>query len=501
MRNIIFLYIATAFTIFHACEKQLDEVRFTYSIASNTFYNTTEEANASVLAVLDQMRNTYSANWFSTLELQTEYCYGKGVYTLYNEHNGFENATHASRNAADWQNIYRAIMFSNTAINRLPDATEMDENEISVYLGELRFLRAYNYFQLVKHWGSVPLRTDENLTDWDLPKSSINEIYEFIINDLNFAVSHCPNSPRFIGTPGQNAAKGLLAEVYMFTKNYHEANRLSEEVILSGEYSLVGVQKTRDFDKIFGYDLTTSPEEVFYLKTSRTDGKTWSYLSFTSHPQYEIEPGKTMLNGFGYFTHYTDLRNEIISEWDSDDLRYDLNLGHYVFGEDAYGKYTCLLTKYWDPNASGSGANVSVPLIRYTDILFTFAESSARINNGPTEESIEILNMMRRRAYGHNPYDKNLDIDFNIDNYSDLNSFINLMVREDVYERMNEAKHYDLINRLGLVQELVSKYWGVDDKFQQFTEIQERHYLWKIPESEFNYNKALDEKVDQNPGY
>jgi hypothetical protein len=89
----------------------------------------------------------------------------------------------------------------------------------------------------------------------------------------------------------------------LYTKNYDEAYRLSSEVISSNEFSLVPVSKTRDFDKVFGYDLTNSTEEVFYIKTSRTDGKTWSYLSYTSHPKYEVEPGMRMLNGNGYFTH------------------------------------------------------------------------------------------------------------------------------------------------------------------------------------------------------
>ena len=76
-----------------------------------------------------------------------------------------------------------------------------------------------------------------------------------------------------------------------------------------------------------------------------------------------------MLNGNGYYTHYTDLRNHIIKSWDTNDLRYGMNIGFYVFGKDAYGEYTCLLTKYTDPNAQGNGANVSIPLIRYTDAM------------------------------------------------------------------------------------------------------------------------------------
>src|SRR5690606_25213889 len=114
-------------------------------------------------------------------------------------------------------------------------------------------------------------------------------------------------------------------EVYMYTENYELAKNLAEEVINSNAYSIVNIASARDFDKVFGYDLVTSSEEVFYLKTSRTDGKTWDYLSYTAHPQYEIEPGRRMLNGFGYYTHYTDLRNQVVASWDTNDFRYGRN--------------------------------------------------------------------------------------------------------------------------------------------------------------------------------
>ncbi|PTX18916.1 SusD-like starch-binding protein associating with outer membrane [Pontibacter mucosus] len=494
----ILLSLFAAGFMMTSCEDVLEEEDFTYSLSSNNFYNTAEEANAAVMAPLDMMRLAYNSNWFATLEIQTEYCYPKGVYTGYH-YNGIVNSTHETRLATNWTYLYRAISYCNTALDKLPAANAMSAEEIATYTAELRFLRALNYFNLVRHWGAVPLRTEENMTDWDLPKSSVDEIYAFIVEDLKFASENCPDVPRLVGTPGKNAAKALLAEVYMYTKEYALAKQLSEEVISSNAYSLVSVSTVRDFDKVFGYDLVTSPEEVFYLKTSRTDGKTWDYISYTAHPQYQIEPGKRMLNGFGYYTHYTDLRNHVISTWDTDDLRYGLNVGPYVFGADAYGEYTALLTKYWDPNASGSGANVSIPLIRYSDVLITYAEASARVAGAPTGESIEALNMLRRRGYGYNPSVANAEVDYQLADYNSLDRFIDLLVKEETYERMNEAKHWDFILRLGKEKELVGQYFNVKDG--SFTQIADRHYLWKIPDSEFNYNKALDQGKDQNPGY
>lgn len=494
---ILFSLLAAVFTVV-SCERPLDEEDFTYSLSSNNFYNTPDEANAAVMAPLDMMRGAYDANWFSTLEIQTEYIYPKGVYTGYH-YDGIVNSTHETRLATNWTALYRAISYSNTALDKLPEANAMSAEEIAAFSAELRFLRAFNYFNLVRHWGAVPLRNEENMTDWNLPKSSVNEIYAFIVEDLKFAVENAPAVPRIVGTPGKNAAKALLAEVYMYTEDYQLAKDLAEEVINSNAYSLVEVSSVRDFDDVFGYDLVTSSEEVFYIKTSRTDGKTWSYLSYTAHPQYEIEPGERMLNGFGYYTHYTDTRNHIIATWDDADLRYERNVGPYVFGADAYGEFTALLTKYWDPNASGSGANVSIPLIRFSDVLITFSEAAARVAGGPTTESIEALNKLRRRGYGFAPSVSNPEIDYKLTDYNSMEKFIDLLVKEETYERFNEGKHWDFIVRLGKEQELVGQYFNVKDG--SFTPISERHYLWKIPDNEFNYNKALDQAQDQNPGY
>ena len=485
--------------IFTACNDWLEESDYTYAIATSTFYNTVAESDAAVMAPLNQMRSAYNANYFTTLESNTEYVLTKGsaMSTYGVDYNGILTVIHLSRIDSNWELIYIAIKQCNIAIQRIPDANAMSDNEKAAFIGELRFLRAFNYFQLVRRWGSVPLRTDKNMDEWDLAKSSVNDIYNFIIEDLKYAVDNCPNVSRWIGTPCVNAAKALLADVYMFTKDYASAKTLSEDVIKSGAYSLVRVSKTRDFDKLFGYDLTTSTEEVFFIKTSRTDSKTWEYPGFTSHPLFEMEPGVLMLNGNGYWTHYSELKFKVVEDWDTKDLRFDFNLRNFIFGT-GYDEYTCLLTKFWDPYASGYSGNVNIPFIRYADVLITYAEATARVAGSPTAESIEMLNQLRRRGYGFDPDAANPALDYKLSDYNSMDQFIDLLINEERYERMNEGKHWDFILRLGKAQDLIGNF---NYHREQYTTIKERHYLWRIPDSEFNYNKALDPKVDQNPGY
>lgn len=502
MKRCFFILVMTS-VFFMSCSEWLEEKDFTYAIATSTFYNTVDEANAAVMAPLNTLRTSFDANYFATLEGNTEYCYTKGVYQSYGRmYEGVTHATHITRCDANWTRFYVAILRCNLAIQRIPEASAMTENEKAAYIGELKFVRALCYFHLVRRWASVPLRTEENMEELDLAKSSVNDIYNFVVNDLKYAVENCPGTARLIGTPSKNSAKALLAEVYMYTNDYTSAKALAAEVINSKAYSLVKISSTRDFDKLFGYNLSTSTEEIFYVKTSRTDGLTWDYISYTAHPQYEIEPGQLMLNGFGYFTHYSDLRNELIANWDQSDFRYGLNVGLYVFGTAAYGDYTTLFTKFWDPEAPGSGANVNIPLIRYADVLITYAEATARVAGAPTDESIEMLNKLRRRGYGFDPDVANPTLDYQLTDYDTMDKFIDLLVQEEMYERMNEAKHWDLIARLGKAQDLITKYFKFDGlSYNVSNVLTNKHYLWKIPDSEFLYNKALDPKVDQNPGY
>lgn len=495
MRKLLF-FLGTSMCLLQSCTHELDEADYTYANTVDNFYNTPEEANASVMAVLESMRQAYDANWFTLLEANTEYVYAKGIYTGYDSYKGFVNSGQITRSEVNWSNIYRAILLSNVAIDKLPAGKELSEEQKNKFIAELRFLRAYNYFSLVKHWGGVILRTDKNLDEWDLPKSTKEEIYAFIVEDLIFAVANLPLDARIGGTPDQLTAKALYAEVALFLQQYDLALQLSTEVVESGKYSLVSITKSLDFDKVFGFDLPRSTEEMFYIKTSRTDNKTWSYLSYTSHPKYKIND-ELMLNGFGYFTHYTDLKNELIKNWDANDFRLDRNVGFYVFGADTYGDSTCLLTKYRDPHASGGGANVNIPLIRYTDVLFTYAESLARVN-ADFSKSVEVLNQIKRRAYGKPIHSAHPTIDYDATTINSFDAFVDVLIQEEMYERFNEGKHWDFIVRLGKAEERIGKY---KSRKGEHTAIDPIHYLWKIPDTEFNYNKKLDQVKDQNPGY
>ena len=96
------------------------------------------------------------------------------------------------------------------------------------------------------------------------------------------------------------------------------------EVIASKKYSLVPVKTVNDFYKIYGVDVVSTAEEIFYMKFSHENGG--SYTMMLHHP------GSNYCGGGGWYGIYTDKeKNPIIKSWDSNDLRrglwYSYNIG------------------------------------------------------------------------------------------------------------------------------------------------------------------------------
>ena len=147
--------------------------------------------------------------------------------------------------------------------------------------------------------------------------------------------------------------------------------------------------------KVFGPDVINNPEENFYLKSVRPDGKVGNLYVLCS-PGSKGD-GKKMHVAGGWYGIYTTTENQMISDWDVKDLRKEYNTLSFNFG---MGDKTFLMSKFYDPEAPGSGgAGNSNPLIRYTDILLYYAEAVTIVNGSPTAKLWKI-NMVHRRAYG-----------------------------------------------------------------------------------------------------
>jgi starch-binding outer membrane protein, SusD/RagB family len=125
----------------------------------------------------------------------------------------------------DWDLWYRGVRDCNLAIQMLPGVSGLTSTDVSRLLGEVRTLRAWYYFCLVRYFGDVVYNT-ANLTDVNLaarPRTSLKTIYDkIIVPDLEFAVneSALPDTKSSDGHVTKYVAKTILADVYLTMAGY-----------------------------------------------------------------------------------------------------------------------------------------------------------------------------------------------------------------------------------------------------------------------------------------
>jgi hypothetical protein len=476
----IFIYMITVLSI-TGCGDVLEEKP--KSIAAEVFYNTASEAEAAVNAIYGPMRtdNAFGINYPAQLEGMPDYGNSRGSQTPVSLYQGLDN-TNISRVSVIWDNLYQSIRNANLVIQNVPEGEEITAELATKYVAEAKYLRALMYFAMVRNWGGVPIRTEENMLQTNVERATSEQVYELILSDALEAEQNLPDVAAQPGKPTTWAAKTLLSEIYLTLGQGENSATKAKEVIASGKHSLVPVSVSEDFQKIYGPEVVNTSEEVFYLKYNRQQG-----FGLVNYAHRAIGPYK-YYGGGGVYAQYTDsTSNSFIKSWDKKDLRKT----HIMYNVDVgLGPTTVLFRKYRDPIATAGGGN-DYPWYRYADVLLFHAEAAARAAGIPTADAMESLNKVHRRAYG---YDQNIPspVDFNIANY-DLTSFIDLVVRERGYETMYEGKRWLDLKRLGIAKQRIKEVKNID--------VAEKHMLWPIPNSEMLYNKALDPVADQNPGY
>lgn len=460
-----------------SCNKELQENP--KSLAVENFYNTPAEVDAALGAAYSPLRvsDCFGAVYQSIQEASADVFQGRASYAPISLLQGLDG-TNITRVGKIWNDLYLSIRNSNLVIQNTPNGKRLTDEMKNTYIGEAKFLRALCYFFLVRNWGGVIIRTEQNMNVRDELKGNVDDAYKLIIEDLKFAEVNLPDVPLNSGRPSKWAAKTVLSDVYFYQGNYTDATAKANEVIQAGKYSLVKVTVPDDFNKLFGPTITTSSEEIFYLK--------YSELSSWAFPIYTNGVNTPYLGINGYYAIYSNTESPLYKNWNDNDFRK--SFGWYKW-DVSLGPNIILNKKFSDPGKQTPRNDY--PLYRYADLLLIYAEASCQATGSPTSDGMEKLNMVHRRAYGYDPLQPS-PVDFNISDYN-KQSFIKLVLRERGYETQAEGKRWLDLKRTGKAAEYINAAKGIN--------LAQKALLWPIPISELNYNQSLDPAKDQNPGY
>jgi starch-binding outer membrane protein, SusD/RagB family len=341
--------------------------------------------------------------------------------------NDLDNLAQTSANsfvAALWSGYYVGIGRVNNALAALA-SSPMDSNSKKTLTAEVRFIRGYYYFNLVRFFGGVPIVTavpdGPKAADADTSlitrESVVNVYYKEIIPDMQYAVTTLGlKTQSVLGRINKGIAESMLAKVYLYLQNWHLADSLSQDVINSGQYSLVP-----DYSTIWRQEGDNSAESIFEIETGefaatdagiplysefmgpRNNGGNWNNPSF---------PDPTGDRGWGFCTPTTDL----INAYETGDLRKSatiifVNLNAPGGNGDTLWDGFIIPVGTQSPVYNYKGYHSeklesfygnrdreikNVHLLRYAELLLINAEAAN--NLGQTATAIMNLNLVRARA-------------------------------------------------------------------------------------------------------
>lgn len=476
---------------FQGCEDFLEQSP-QGQLTQESFPSTSADAQLATNAVYSTLRDwSYHAGGFPILDIMSDDAHkGSNPADQINVIGPYENFTHnTTQDGLNrwWSALYQGIKYANVVIEKVP-AVNMDTSLRNRFLAESRFLRALYYFDLVRAWGGVPIVTT-TIPALQVPRSTQDDVYALIIEDLLFAVENLPEKSQYaasdIGRASKGAAKALIAKVYLFRQDFPKAEIYALEVVNSLEYDLEPV-----FVDANGKDGEHGVESVFEIGAMETEG--------TVGNQYANTQGVrgTPNRGWGFNRPSLDLRNT----FDPQDPRLkgtiidlgDVIDGILILGDGSTPDQTfngdgelieveCYNRKVWIPGTSTNtqfGHNRR--LIRFSDVLLMAAEALNE-NNKP-DQALLHLNRVRARAREGN--DQILPDITTIDK----DQLRNLIIEERRMELALEGhRFWDLVRTDKALQVLGTRGF-----------VKEKHGLLPIPQNEIDISQGT---LNQNPNW
>jgi starch-binding outer membrane protein, SusD/RagB family len=142
----------------------------------------------------------------------------------------------------EWGNMYLAIRQANVGLENLPKATFTDAKLKEKLTGEVHFLRAYYYHQLLRYYGGVPLISKSYglNEDYTVPRNTYDECVKFIVSDLDNAIKFLDGKPAVAGRASKLSAMALKARVLLYAaSDLHDGpTAKAKSSVLSGYSNL-----------------------------------------------------------------------------------------------------------------------------------------------------------------------------------------------------------------------------------------------------------------------
>ena len=412
--------------------------------------------------------------------------------------------------AGDWTNPYNRIGVCNNIITKGAEAP-LSEAQKNRWLAEAYFFRAFHFFDLVKKYGDVPLilKAFDSTSDPDIKmaRTPREEVILQCYSDLKFAEEWLPeidavSSDADWGRVSKSAARALMMRIGLYEGTFVKYHGLTsdskahlkvavdaaERIIKSGKHALYP-----DYQKLFYFDGEgRQNKENVFVKVYGPNGAGATIMHGNSR---QLENGVSVTRQTIDQYLYTDgLPREksvlaMVPEIHYNDIfeNRDPRLAMTIYhkDEEAYkGGYTPFSNQHGngygikkgfmlDEWTTNSKETVDKMIIRYAEVLLSYAEALFELNGSITDQQLDVtVNAIRARS----GFQAKLTNDFAKQNGL---SILDEIRRERLVEFIDEGLRYNDIIRWKIAEKvlpvtMLGLKYNEDDTSAQREDLQSR---------------------------
>lgn len=379
MKNLKYLILTiSSFLLFTSCDRELD-IDSEQGISTETAISTPEGIQQILIGAY---KNTGDGDLFGgdvqiygDLLADDGYLYWWGTYAelghIYEKSIISDNVYVRDT----WARAYKVINATNVVLENL--SVVKDEDDKKRIEGEAKFLRALNYFELVRFFGKqyeagknntqlgvpIVLKTTSDFNgDLSVARNSVEEVYTQVVKDLKEAITNLPSENSYYADT--YSAQALLSRVYLQKGDYTNARNLANDVIENSGKSLMP-----NYKDAFNTSENIS-EDLFAMQVTSQSGEN-DLITFYAD---EAQGGRG-----GDIT----LTEDFLGLFEPDDVR-----GSFYY----YNYYDDVLTSKYT-NQYGN-----IHVIRLAEMYLIRAEANYRLGTSLGATPLDDINTIRGRA-------------------------------------------------------------------------------------------------------
>jgi hypothetical protein len=403
MKKYIYLILFTIALGFIGCKKEFLDLKPADSQNSANFYKTPQQFQQAITGCYQPLQGLYNGAFWVMAEMRSDNTsYEYDPYdrsgNLKEDMDEFRELNNNDYPAVFLTTSYQIIGRCNVILTRLP-AAKLDAAITDPIAGQASFLRAFNYFNLVRTFGPIPLvlKEVESVKDAYMVavKSPVNDIYDAIIADAKDAIAKLPvkyTSDADKGRVTKGTAETMLAEVYMTQKKFDLAIPVLRNIIASNAYGL-----NDNYADNFNINTENSKESIFEIQyIEGNNGLGSDFIDFFIPWDYYDDDVTGYFINNGAVNGWNIPTQDMVNAYEPGDKRKTASL--IDFTSDEYGIDLPFIKKYQSKGAVQGVTGNNFPVYRYSDVYLMLAESLNEQGYAGGGDAFKYLNKVRFRA-------------------------------------------------------------------------------------------------------